>query len=84
MASIAILLASATVFILGRALIGGNSSGPAMSEMRDHDGLSALPTSGMNDGDFNSEPQGYSPNAANPNSEYGSAFDEDSEWYEDQ
>jgi hypothetical protein len=39
------------------------------------------PTS-MNGGDFHSGPEGYSPNTAYPETQYGSGFDEDAEWNE--
>jgi hypothetical protein len=35
---------------------------------------------GMNEGDFHSGPDGYSPNTAYPETQYGSGFDEDEEW----
>lgn len=34
----------------------------------------------MDDGDYHSGPNGYSPNTAYPNSQYGSNFDEDADW----
>ena len=33
----------------------------------------------MNEGDFHSGPDGYSPNTAYPETQYGSGFDEDAE-----
>ena len=36
----------------------------------------------MNQGDFHSGPNGYSPNTAYPETQYGSGFDEDAEWNE--
>lgn len=34
----------------------------------------------MNDGDVHSGPDGYSPNTAYPETQYGSGFDEEAEW----
>ena len=36
----------------------------------------------MNEGDFHSGPEGYLPNTAYPETQYGSGFDEDAEWNE--
>jgi hypothetical protein len=36
---------------------------------------------GMNEGDYHSGPYGYSPGTAYPNTQYGSGFDEEAEWY---
>jgi hypothetical protein len=36
----------------------------------------------MNEGDFHSDPEGYSPNTAYLETQYGSGFDEDAEWNE--
>ena len=38
----------------------------------------------MNEGDVHSGPHGYSPNTAYPETEYGSGFDEDAAWNEDE
>lgn len=38
----------------------------------------------MNEGDFHSGPYGYSPNTAYPETQYGSNFDEDADWNEDE
>lgn len=38
----------------------------------------------MNEGDFHSGPEGYSPNTAYPETQYGSMFDEDADWNEDE
>ena len=35
----------------------------------------------MNEGDYHSGPAGYSPNTAYPETQYGSGFDQDAEWY---
>ena len=43
---------------------------------------SSDPTPLMNEGDFHSGPEGYSPNTAYPETQYGSGFDEDAEWNE--
>lgn len=39
---------------------------------------------GMNEGDYHSGPGGYSPNTAYPETQYGSGFDEDAAWHEEQ
>lgn len=36
----------------------------------------------MDEGDFHSGPEGYSPNTAYPETQYGSNFDEDAAWSE--
>jgi hypothetical protein len=38
----------------------------------------------MDEGDYHSGPHGYSPNTAYPETQYGSNFDEDAEWNEDE
>lgn len=38
----------------------------------------------MNQGDFHSGPEGYSPNTAYPETQYGSWWDEDADWNEEQ
>ena len=37
----------------------------------------------MDQGDYHSGPEGYSPNTAYPETQYGSAFDEDADWNEE-
>jgi hypothetical protein len=37
----------------------------------------------MDEGDFHSGPNGYSPNTAYPETQYGSGFDEDAQWNEE-
>lgn len=37
----------------------------------------------MDHGDYHSAPSGYSPNTAYPESQYGSRFDEDADWNEE-
>jgi hypothetical protein len=39
---------------------------------------------GMNEGDYHNGPAGYSPMTAYPETQYGSGFDEDAEWHEEQ
>lgn len=39
---------------------------------------------GMNEGDYHSGPEGYSPNTAYPETQYGSMFDEEADWNEDE
>jgi hypothetical protein len=39
---------------------------------------------GMNEGDYHSGPAGYSPMTAYPETQYGSGFDEDADWHEEQ
>ena len=41
-------------------------------------------STGMDEGDYHSGPEGYSPNTAYPETQYGSMFDEESEWNEDE
>ncbi len=38
----------------------------------------------MDEGDIHSGPHGYSPNTAYPETQYGSRFDEEAEWNEEQ
>ena len=38
----------------------------------------------MNEGDMHSGPEGYSPNTAYPETQYGSMFDEEADWNEDE
>ena len=38
----------------------------------------------MNEGDIHSGPHGYSPNTAYTETQYGSRFDEEAEWNEEQ
>ncbi len=42
------------------------------------------PDSKMNEGDIHSGPAGYSPNTPYTETQYGSRFDEDAEWNEEQ
>lgn len=37
----------------------------------------------MDQGDYHSGPEGYSPNTAYPETQYGSMFDEEAEWNEE-
>jgi len=41
---------------------------------------SSAPLEEMDSGDYHSGPEGYSPNTAYPETQYGSAFDEDADW----
>lgn len=38
---------------------------------------------GMNNGDYYNGPHGYSPITGYPETQYGSGFDEDTEWHEE-
>lgn len=38
----------------------------------------------MDEGDYHSGPYGYTPNTAYPETQYGSGFDEEAEWYEEE
>ena len=38
----------------------------------------------MDQGDYHSGPEGYSPNTAYPETQYGSNFDEEADWNEDE
>jgi hypothetical protein len=42
------------------------------------------PNSQMNEGDIHSGPHGYSPNTPYTETQYGSRFDEEAEWNEEQ
>ena len=42
------------------------------------------PNAVMDEGDIHSGPHGYSPNTAYPETQYGSGFDEDAQWNEEQ
>ena len=44
---------------------------------------SQAPVEKMDQGDYHSGPEGYSPNTAYPETQYGSGFDEDAEWNEE-
>ena len=39
-----------------------------------------FPVSEMDQGNYHSGPQGYSPNTAYPETQYGSRFDEEADW----
>ena len=39
-----------------------------------------FPVSEMDQGDYHSGPEGYSPNTAYPETQYGSRFDEEADW----
>jgi len=43
----------------------------------------SAPVEEMDQGDYHSGPEGYSPNTAYPETQYGSGFDEDAEWNEE-
>ena len=43
----------------------------------------SAPVEQMDQGDYHSGPEGYSPNTAYPETQYGSAFDEDADWNEE-
>lgn len=47
-------------------------------------GAGAAGGAGMNEGDYHSGPAGYSPMTAYPETQYGSGFDEDAAWHEEQ
>ena len=38
----------------------------------------------LEDGDMHSGPEGYSPNTAYPETQYGSAFDDEADWNEEE
>ena len=42
-----------------------------------------FPVSEMDQGDYHSGPEGYSPNTAYPETQYGSWFDQEAEWNEE-
>jgi hypothetical protein len=43
----------------------------------------SVPVDEMDQGDYHSGPEGYSPNTAYPETQYGSGFDEDADWNEE-
>ena len=46
------------------------------------DGIAKPRPEMMNEGDYHSGPEGYSPNTAYPETQYGSWFDDDADWNE--
>ena len=63
-----------------RELFSASPSGSTPSTPRDYTRL--RPQDPMDQGDYHSGPQGYSPNTAYPETQYGSMFDEDADWNE--
>ena len=63
-----------------RRLFG--SSTPPVQPMPKRPSLATDDT--MNEGDFHSGPEGYSPNTAYPETQYGSMFDEEADWNEEE
>jgi hypothetical protein len=59
-----------------KLLFGNQSVTPPPSKPR--------PNSQMNEGDAHSGPHGYSPNTPYTETQYGSRFDEDAQWNEDE
>ena len=43
-----------------------------------------FPNQHMDEGDYHSGPNGYSPNTAYPETQYGSGFDEEADWNDDE
>ena len=63
-----------------RELFSASPSGSTPPTPRDHTRL--RPQDPMDQGDYHSGPEGYSPNTAYPETQYGSMFDEDADWNE--
>ena len=63
-----------------RELFSASPSGSTPPTPRDYTRL--RPQDPMDQGDYHSGPQGYSPNTAYPETQYGSMFDEDADWNE--
>jgi hypothetical protein len=57
-----------------------NPSIPPVVERRPQ----SSPDTTMNEGDYHSGPHGYSPNTEYPETQYGSSFDEEADWNEDE
>jgi hypothetical protein len=60
-----------------KRLFGISAATPAKTTQRPVD-------SKMDEGDIHSGPHGYSPNTAYAETEYGSRFDEDAQWNEEE
>jgi len=65
------------MFSFLKRLFGISAITPAQTNQRPVD-------SKMNEGDIHSGPHGYSPNTAYTETEYGSRFDEDAQWSEEE
>ena len=63
-----------------RELFSASPSGSTPPTPRDYTRL--RPQDPMDQGDYHSGPEGYSPNTAYPETQYGSMFDEDADWNE--
>jgi hypothetical protein len=57
-----------------KRLFGGSAATPVHINQR------PVVDSKMNEGDIHSGPHGYSPNTAYTETQYGSRFDEDADW----
>jgi len=78
--------AGAAVTVAGIAATAAMTAGATSTGATSAGGLSAAgdEIDGMNEGDYHSGPAGYSPMTAYPETQYGSGFDEDAEWHEEQ
>jgi hypothetical protein len=61
-----------------KRLFGISAATPAQTTQR------PVVDSKMNEGDIHSGPHGYSPNTAYTETQYGSRFDEDADWNEEE
>ena len=61
-----------------RELFAFSPSGSTPPTPRDYTRL--RPQDPMDQGDYHSGPEGYSPNTAYPETQYGSMFDEEADW----
>lgn len=76
----AVLLAVCGLVVVGAlffSLVAGANRHPDYSA-----GEQNLET--MNEGDFHSGPEGYSPNTAYPETQYGSSFDQEADWNDEE
>lgn len=62
-----------------KSIFGINTIGHAPTKKNNY-----LVDNSMDEGDFHSGPNGYSPNTSYPETQYGSRFDEDADWNEDE
>jgi hypothetical protein len=67
-----------TIRAIFRALFA-NSAVPT----KDEKVVPGVQDGGMNEGDYHSGPEGYSPMTAYSESQYGSGFDDEAEWNEE-
>jgi hypothetical protein len=68
----------------GAAVAGGTGIAAPSAINTSPIGAASDEIDGMNEGDYRSGPAGYSPMTAYPETQYGSGFDEDAAWHEEQ